>query len=351
MMRAHAVRVAKPGRPLAEKLTDQFLGRTDLLGRVSTATAPLVNAVTGRLGSLSRKAMQASVGIHAERLLPPYARERFSSWFKRRQSAALESPRAEVALFASCFVEYMEPAIGKDLVAVLEHNGIACSLAENSRCCGAPWLHGGDVPRFTAAARRNVAALAAEVRAGRDVVVGQPTCAYVIRKDYPIYAPGADADLVAAHAFDAAEYLMIQHRRDGGGLDTDFRGPVPESVVYHLACHLRAQNVGFKGRDLMLLTGAKVHLVERCSGIDGTWGYRAENYELARKVARPLVRELNSSNAEVICGDCHLANTAIVQETGRHPLHPVQLLARAYGLSDGTGTSGAASGRAGSGGS
>jgi Fe-S oxidoreductase len=97
----------------------------------------------------------------------------------------------------------MEPAIGKDLVAVLEHNGIACSLAENSRCCGAPWLHGGDVPRFTAAARRNVAALAAEVRAGRDVVVGQPTCAYVIRKDYPIYAPGADADLVAAHAFTA----------------------------------------------------------------------------------------------------------------------------------------------------
>ncbi len=70
--------------------------------------------------------------------------------------------------------------------------------------------------------------LAGEVRAGRDVVVAQPTCAYVIRKDYPIYAPGEEADLVAAHAFDASEYLMLQHRREGGGLDTSFTGSVAD---------------------------------------------------------------------------------------------------------------------------
>jgi Fe-S oxidoreductase len=332
MLRAHAVRAAAPDRPLREKVTDEFLGRTDLLGRLSTAAAPLVNALTGRPGSLARKAMQATVGVAAQRVLPPYARQRFSSWFRGRDSAPLESPVAEVALFATCFVEYMEPAIGRDLVGVLERNKLACSLPGSERCCGAPWLHNGEIGRFAEQARRNVAVLAAEVRAGRDVVVAQPTCAYVIRKDYPIYAPGEDADLVAAHAFDAAEYLMAQHRREGGGLDTAFEGRVPESVAYHLACHLRAQNIGFKGRDLMALTGARVQLVERCSGIDGSWGYRAENYQLARKVAAPLQREISSSTAEVVCGDCHLANTSIAEETGRRPMHPVQLLARAYGL-------------------
>lgn len=332
MMRAHAVRIAKPGRPLADRLTDQFLARTDLLGRLSSATAPLVNALTGRPGSLSRKAMQAAVGVHAERLLPPYARQRFSSWFARRQGPLIESPVAEVAVFSSCFVEYMEPQIGRDLVGVLERNRIACSLPAGTRCCGAPWLHAGELTRFQALARHNLSRLASEVRAGRDVVVAQPTCAYVIRKDYPIYAPGEDAELVAAHAFDASEYLMAQHRREGGGLDTEFSGPAPQSVAYHLACHLRAQSIGARGRELLALTGAKVTLVERCSGIDGTWGYRAENYELARKVARPLKRELESSPAEVICGDCHLANTAIVQETGLRPMHPVQVIARAYGL-------------------
>jgi glycerol-3-phosphate dehydrogenase subunit C len=334
MMRAHAVRVARARRPVTERLADELLGRTDLVGRLSTKAAPLVNALTGRAGSLPRRAMQAAVGVHAERVLPPYAKQRFSSWFGRRERPPLESPVAEVALFPTCFLEYMEPAIGRDLVGVLERNKVACTLAPHTRCCGAPWLHAGEVARFVKQAGHNVALLAGEVRAGREVVVGQPTCAYVIRKDYPLYAPGPDADLVAAHAFDASEFLMIQHRREGGGLDTDFTGRVPQSIVYHLACHLRAQNVGFKGRDLMALTGAKVALIERCSGVDGTWGYRAENYELSRRVARPLARDLDSSPAEVVCGDCHLANTAITQETGRRPLHPVQLLARAYGLAE-----------------
>ena len=52
----------------------------------------------------------------------------------------------------------------------------------------------------------------------------------------------------------------------------------------------------------------KCTLVQRCSGIDGTWGYRAENYELARKVAAPLGREIEAAGNAVVCGDCHLAN-------------------------------------------
>ena len=332
MVRVQAVRHAEGGRPFAERAADELLGRTDLLGKVSSAAAPLVNAITGRLGSLPRRAMQEVAGVHAERLLPPYARERFSTWFKRRRHGAIESPRAAVSLFPTCFVEYMEPQIGKDIVGVFERNQIACSLAEGLLCCGAPWLHNGDVARFVRSAKRNLSVLAQEVRAGRDIVVAQPTCGYVIRRDYPIYVPGPDADLVAAHSFDAAEYLMNEHRREGGGLDTEFAGPVPSEVGYHLACHMRAQNVGFKGRDLIQITGAKVKLVERCSGIDGTWGYRAENYELARKVAKPMARELDATGAAVLCGDCHLANTAILQETGRRPVHPISLLARAYGL-------------------
>jgi Fe-S oxidoreductase len=336
MMRAHAVRVAKGGRPITERAADQVLARTDLVGRLSSAAAPLANALTGTPGSLPRKLMEASAGIASQRVLPPYARERFTTWFKRRKPVPVESPRAEVSVFPTCFVEYMEPGIAKDLVGVYERNSIACSLPAGTKCCGAPWLHNGNIAKFESVARHNVVALANEVRAGRDVVVAQPTCAYVLRKDYPIYAPGVEADLVAAHTFDASEYLMNEHRRDGGGLDTVFPVAVPENVVYHLACHLRAQNVGFRGRDLMKLTGAKVTIVDRCSGIDGTWGYRAENYELARKVAQPLAREITAARTSAVCGDCHLANTAIKQETGLTPVHPIQFVARAYGIAEET---------------
>jgi Fe-S oxidoreductase len=336
MMRAHATRHAHGDASVRDKITDQALGQTDLVGLLSTTAAPLANATIGTPGSTARKVLEAAVGIHADRLLPPYARERFTTWFRRRDAAAVEAPRAEASLFTTCFIEYMAPEIGKDAVAVLEKNQVACTVAGGTKCCGAPFLHQGEVARFQKSARRNVAALAAEVRAGRDIVVAQPTCGYVIKRDYPIYAPGPDADLVSSHTFDAAEYLVDLHRK-GGGIDLDFPGTVPAEVTYHAACHMRAQNVGLRGQQLMALTGAKVTVVERCSGIDGTWGYRKEHYAMAKEVIKPLLRAIDAAPGEEICGDCHLANTAIREETGTVPLHPVQFLARAYGI-DGAGS-------------
>ncbi len=109
---------------------------------------------------------------------------------------------------------------------------------------------------------------------------------------------------------------------------------MPDTVTYHVACHLQAQNAGLRSRDLLKAAGVQCSIVQRCSGIDGTWGYRAENYELARKVARPLGREIEAAGNDTVCGDCHLANGSILQETGTQPVHPMQLMARAYGLGD-----------------
>ncbi len=348
MMRAHAVRHAD-GVGVKERLTDQFLGRTDLLGKVSSAAAPVVNALTGRTGSFPRKMMEKTTGIASERLLPPYSRQRFSTWFKRRRSeATAKGPRSQVAadsqgsvsVFPTCFVEYMEPAIGQDLVKVYERNRVECSMPEGTQCCGAPWLHSGNIKEFTKAAERNVSVLADEVRAGREVIVSQPTCAYVVRKDYPIYLAAsslaAEAELVAAHTADPAEYLIRLHKGGDTALDAEFSGresgAVPDQVTYHVACHLQAQQIGLKSRDLLKVAGIKATLVQRCSGIDGTWGYRAENYELARKVAGPLKRGVVEAGNDVVCGDCHLANGSIEQETGTRPVHPMQLMARAYGI-------------------
>ena len=185
---------------------------------------------------------------------------------------------------------------------------------------------------FVGQGERNVPILAEQVRRGRDVVVPQPTCGYVLKKEYPEYLGTDDARLVASHTYDAAEYLMKVHREEGKGLDTDFDGDVPESITWHVPCHLRAQNVGYKSRDLMKLTGANVNPVEKCSGIDGTWGLRSENYDLARKVAQPLRKAIEDDGAQVLAGDCMLANGAIAEETGRTAVHPLQVIARAYGI-------------------
>jgi Fe-S oxidoreductase len=237
-------------------------------------------------------------------------------------------------VFPTCLVEYQQPGIGHDLVKVYERNGIECTLVDGATCCGAPWLHAGDVKQFTKVAEQNVKALATEVRRGNDIVVPQPTCGYVLKKDYIDYVGGADAQLVADHTYDAAEYLMKVHKAEGTALDTDFPGDVPATVTYHTPCHLRAQNIGLKSRDLIKLTGAKVTLVQQCSGIDGTWGLRAENTDISVPIARKLADQIEKADGQVIAGDCHLANTAITEQTGRQPMHPLQLIARAYGISE-----------------
>ncbi len=342
MMRAEQVRHRNERQPLRAKLTNQALGRTDLAGKANTVIAPLANRAIGTPGSRTRKLMAGTLGIAAERILPPYARQRFSTWFKKRSAApAATVPTATTrpdtaVLFPTCIVEYQAPEIGHDLVKVCERNGVSCRLPEGEVCCGAPWLHSGDVDAFVAQGRKNVAVLAAALREAEDdatVVVPQPTCSYVLKKDYVDYIGGPDAELVAERTRDAAEYLMGLHKADGGTpLDTAFTGDVPDAITYHAPCHLRAQNIGLKSRDLLKLTGTKVTVVSECSGIDGTWGYREENFEASRQVAKKMASAVEKAGNDRVAGDCHLANGAIVQETGHHPSHPVQFLARAYAI-------------------
>jgi Fe-S oxidoreductase len=333
MLRADAMRHATNQVPARKKLTTAVMGRTDLLGTVSTTASPVMNKVMGaKPGSIVRKIVEKTAGVSSVRMLPPFAKVRFTTWFKQRPKLRLGKRQGRVAVFPTCLVEYQEPGIGQDLVKVYERNGIECTLADSTDCCGAPFLHSGDIDAFTKVARKNVKALAATVRKGNDIVVPQPTCGYVLKKDYIDYIGGEDARLVAEHTFDAAEYLMKVHKADGTTLDTDFTGDIPETITYHTPCHLRAQNIGFKSRDLMRLTGAKVKLVQQCSGIDGMWGLRAENAELSLPIAKKLGDEIIRAGGDVVTGDCHLANTAINEQTGREPLHPLQLMARAYGI-------------------
>ncbi len=333
MLRADAMRHATGQVGLKARATNAVMGRTDLMGKAATIAAPLANkAVGAKPGSLVRKAMEAATGVSSVRLLPPYARQRFTTWFQRRPKVRLTKRQGKVAVFPTCLVEYQAPGIGHDLVKVYERNGVECTLTDTTACCGAPWLHSGDIDQFTKVAKKNVAALAATVRKGNDIVVPQPTCGYVLKKDYVDYVGGDDAKLVAEHTYDAAEYLMKLHKGEGTALDLDFPGEVPVTVAYHTPCHLKAQNIGLKSRDLIKLTGAKVKLVQQCSGIDGMWGLRAENTDISIPIAKKLADEIRKADSEVVAGDCHLANTAINEQTGAQPMHPLQLVARAYGI-------------------
>ncbi|MGH7262889.1 MAG: anaerobic glycerol-3-phosphate dehydrogenase subunit C, partial [Candidatus Rokuibacteriota bacterium] len=322
MLRARAAEAKKRG----VTLQDRLLGNTDLVGRLGSLTAPLANWA----GTLAphRAFLQAVAGIHKRRNLPRFSRQRFSAWFSRRRRSSFV-PQAKVALFATCVVEYNDPTVGKAAVAVLERNRVDVTLPPQ-RCCGMPYLDGGAVAEAQALIRQNVKALAAAVREGREIVVPGPTCSYMLKQEYPWLDGSEDARLVANSTRDLFEYLMRLHAE--GRLDTNFSGR-PGKVAYHLPCHLKAQNLGTKSADLLrLIPGALVEVIERCSGVDGTWGFKREYYELSLKVAEPLFKGIEDARPDWIASDCPLAALQIAQGTGATPRHPIQIVADAYGL-------------------
>lgn len=329
MLRARAAEARRDG----VKLQDRVLGNTELVGRLGSLTAPLSNWMNEL--PVHRAFVQAMVGIHKNRNLPRFHRQTFSKWFADRRPAPSPAPAgapARVALFATCTVEYNEPAIGRATVRVLERNGVDVALPAQ-RCCGMPYLDGGAVEHARALVRDNVRTLAAAVREGREIVSPGPTCSYMLKQEYPWLDGSDDAKLVASHTRDLFEYLAGLHA--AGRLDTGFTRPVGP-VTYHVPCHLRAQNIGTKSADVLrAIPGARVEVVERCSAVDGTWGFKKEYYELSLKVAKPLFDAIAGAGAPVTASDCPLAALQIEQGTGTKALHPVQVLANAYGLDDG----------------
>lgn len=323
MLRARASEARRRG----VSLQDRVLGNTQLIGRIGSWMSPFSNWMN-RL-SLHRAVVEAVAGIHRHRNLPRFYRETFSAWFKARRVPAAAPATRKVAMFATCTVEYNAPAIGKAAVRVLERNGVDVSVP-TQRCCGMPYLDGGAMDECRALVRDNVSTLAAAVREGRDIVSPGPTCSYMLKHEYPLLDDSADARLVAGATRDLFEYLAGLHA--ARALDTRFAKP-GTAVAYHAPCHLRAQNIGTKSADVLrAIPGCSVEVIERCSAVDGTWGFKKEYYELSLKVARPLFDDITRTGAMTVATDCPLAGLQIEQGTGRKPVHPIQVLADAYGI-------------------
>ena len=329
MLRARAAETRRSG----VTLQDRMLGSTDMIGKLGSLAAPLSNWMN-ELG-VHRAFMQAVAGIHRARRLPKFHRPTFSSWFRSTaKPAAAEGGKTairKVALFTTCTVEYNAPAIGRAAVRVLERNGVDVSVPEQ-RCCGMPYLDGGAVDECRALIRDNVRTLAAAVREGREIVSPGPTCSYMLKQEYPWLDGSEDARLVAASTRDLFEYLA--RLQAAGALDTRFTRPVG-AVTYHVPCHLRAQNVGTRSADVLrAIPGASVTVIERCSAVDGTWGFKTQYFDLSMEVARPLFDAVRAGGAATVATDCPLAALQIAQGTGTAPQHPIQVLAQAYGLDD-----------------
>jgi glycerol-3-phosphate dehydrogenase subunit C len=309
-------------------LQDRALGEPGKLGQLNAGPmAGMVNFVTSQ--SLLRKVQEKVLGISSEFPVPPFASVPYARWLKSHTPQEGAGSAGKVAMFATCLGDYNFPALAIDATRVLEKNGYAVERPDQV-CCGIANLDGGDIDEATRKARTNVASLSKCLDEGMIIVVPGPSCAYTIKKEYPDLLGTKEAKRVAENTLDLMEFL--DRLRKEKKLNREFKTGFGK-VAYHAACHLRAQKIGTPGARLLgLLPDTEVEVIDKCSAVDGTWGMKAQHYEMGRKYAQKLVDGIENVEPKLVVSDCPLSAQRILKERGERPIHPVEALATAYGL-------------------
>jgi glycerol-3-phosphate dehydrogenase subunit C len=339
MLRYRAVEYKKRKPPFIQRQ----LSETDRSGVIATRVAPLANWASRRGNRLTRPLLESVAGVHRDAELPRYHGKAFTVRARSEVPTVNRDAPAfgrKAVIYATCFMNYNNPDVGVATRAVLARNGVETEVVYPS-CCGMPQLEQGDLARVAKNARKVATALRPWVDKGYDVISLVPSCSLMMKFEWPLIEPDDDNVKALSEAtFDAAEYIVAIARKEGLA---EGMSPLPGGVTVHIACHARAQNMGQKAAEVLkLLPDTEVTVIERCSGHGGSWGIMKDNFEVALKVGRPVARQAREGQKPYVVSECPLAREHIIQGMERlnegtppavEPVqHPIQLLARAYGL-------------------
>jgi Fe-S oxidoreductase len=312
-------------------LQQRMLNDPDTAGKMARLSLGMANLLNRTRPF--RVLLEKAAGVHRDKLLPDFAMKAFDDWAAENGHVGKE-PGGEAVLFQTCYVQHNETELGKDTLFVLKKSGVDVRVVKGLCCCGMPaWEH-GDLGAVRVQAHRDLDLLLPFVERGAKVLVVNPTCSMMMRREWPHLLEGADrarAEKLAAAVMDVSEYLWSirnEPRFDGHFLSA----PPGGKVAYHAPCHLRAQGIGFKGRDLVRrVPGTTVAgTVLECCGHDGTFAMTVKGFGPSQRIGGRAFSGMKAAEAEVWVSDCPLAAIQFEQHAGKKALHPMTFLARAY---------------------
>ncbi len=325
MREAKGAYVTAHGLRLAEWVTT----RLDLVGALGGVVRPAANWAIGN--RFMRWLIEKTLGIAQGRKLPRVARRSFLHRAgRRRLTRPTRHSPPKVAYFVDVYANYFDPQLAEALVAVLERNGVAVYVPPQQREAGMSAIACGALGRARELARRNARVLAEAVRQGYHVVATEPAAALCLKREYPQLIDEDDARLVARHSSEACAFLWQLHT--SGRLQLNFQ-PLSATLVYHTPCHLKALEAGHPGLNLLrLIPGLHVRHVEAgCSGMAGGFGLLRKNYRASLRAGWRLVAQLRRSDCQAGTTECSACKLQMEQGTTKPTIHPIKLLALAYG--------------------
>ncbi len=303
---------------------DWILSHGEQMAKMASLTPGLANM--GMNNFISRAVLK-SLGVSDKAPLPEYASETFIKQFKRIK----QKPSASKAVFyPGCFVNYNQPEVGLDVVAVLQANNFEVIVPEDLVCCSSPLVVNGYLDEAEANARKNIGILEKYVQTGYPIITACTSCGLMLKQEYQELFEIEGVEQVASRLYDIAEFLLELY--DEGKLNTNF---VKQNgkFMYHAPCHLRVQGIGKPSLELLrMLPGIEVIDADAgCCGISGNYGFKEEKYDIAMAIGSNLFETIKASGIKTVVSECGTCRQQIGHGAGVKTVHPISLVRAAYG--------------------
>lgn len=243
-------------------------------------------------------------------------------------------PEPTVVYFYDLFANYNDPELAEAVERVLQVHGLHV-LLPGQRTSGIPEMLYGYADKVRRTAQFNIEAVLPYVQRGAPVVSAEPTATFAFKIHYPDYLNSPECSLVANATHDLSEFLVRWRadHPDTAPLARPIQGGSSLRIGYHLPCHLRAQEVGAPGLELLReIPGIDlIDLAAGCCGMAGTFGMKRDTYDLSMQTGAPLFTRIADVGPDLLASECSTCRMQLAQATGLKTIHPVKLLAEAYG--------------------
>lgn len=311
--------------PVHFNLRNAILSHTDFMGKLATPLAPIVNTTTAL--KPMKFLLDKTLKIDHRRQLPKYSLGTFRGWYKRKAAKTQEQFTNQVAFFHGCYVNYNNPALGKDIIRVFNALNIGVQLLDKETCCGVALIANNFTERAKKQATTNIETLTqAIIEKNIPVITTSSTCTLTLRDEYH-HILNINTDAIRNDIELATRHLYrLQQKGKILPLKT-----LPIRVAYHTPCHM--DKLGWANYTIALLKSIPgievIVLPSQCCGIAGTYGFKKENYDVAQKIGHNLFKQIEKSNVDLVITDCETCKWQIEMSTSKRCEHPITLLAQA----------------------
>jgi glycolate oxidase iron-sulfur subunit len=339
MLALRAAIVRKNGLPWLKKAIFSTLKHPELFDRSMKLGALLSGIAFRNAGeqAIAPRSPFAFVGKYAgfdeNRLMPALAAKPLRD--RLPELIQISEPKARVAFFTGCSMNYFYPETGNDLVSVLQENQVEVCIPKGQACCGIPVFVHGDVETVRELGRRNLDAI--EQSGAEYLVTGCGSCGGAWKHEYreifsndPVYGPKANK--WASRTYDISSFLVdVIHYRAP-------KGKVEQVVTYHDSCHLKkTMNVSREPREILSgipgVTFKEMSQPDACCGSGGS--YVLTHFGTSTSIAERKINDVDRTGADTVttgCPACMMQLFDNVHRFGKSQQvrHYISVLAESY---------------------